>query len=355
MTAPVPAEPNPPGLQLKTLLPWLLTHVPGLRAPLRVTRLAGGQSNLTYRVSGADSRGARGAYVLRRPPLGDVPSTAHDVLREARILQALARSAVPVPPVIAACADVAVTGAPFFVTSFVPGHALNDASPPGLRRRVGRNLVDALAQVHLVDVEAVGLGGLRRPGTYLDRQLARWHQQYTTSALVRVPQIDRVHAELVARRPEPAAQTLVHGDFRLENCLVGDDGAVLAVLDWELAAVGDPLADLGLFLAYWRPPAHLTALPGTSGADGFPTRQEIVEAYAARTGQRAEEIDYYIAFGYWKLACVLSGVHVRASRGATGERYVDLTGVHAQIAMLADAAAATLAGGPVAATVGEGA
>ena len=238
--------------------------------------------------------------------------------------------------------------------SFVPGQVPDDACPVTVRRQIALNLVDALAEIHRIDVDAVGLGGLRRPGTYVDRQLARWHRQYTAVSRVRAPAIDRVHAELVARRPEQADETLVHGDYRLENCLVGEEGAVLAVLDWELATIGDPLADLGLFLAYWRPPAHLTALPPTSCADGYPTRNDLLKAYVTKTGRRADDIDYYIALGYWKLACIQSGVHARGSSGAMADDAADLAGWSAQITLLAEAAAATLTGGPVAAAVGEG-
>ncbi|WP_236792360.1 phosphotransferase family protein [Amycolatopsis sp. GM8] len=340
------AEPvgDPPGIRRESVVPWLAAHVPGLRPPVRFTRITGGRSNLTYRVDAADGA----TYVLRRPPLAGVLSTAHDMRREHDILAALAPGEVPVPPVVALCTDDSVTGSPFYVMTFVPGRVLADGAWHGhpeanvLRARVSRELVDILARIHGVDVDAAGLGGLRRRDPYLSRQLARWHRQYTELSQVRVARIDQLHTELVARQPDEVESTLVHGDFRLDNCLVSDAGNVLAVLDWELATVGDPLADLGLFLAYWRPPAHLTVLPATSAADGFPTRDEVVDAYHRKTGRRVRAIDYYVAFGYWKLACILSGVHARAAAGAMGSAAFDVTSYPAQIELLAEAAAASL-------------
>lgn len=334
----------PAGLRPETLVPWLAAHVPGLRAPLRFDLIAGGMSNLTYRVEDA----AGTAYVLRRPPLGAVLSTAHDVRREHRILAALAASAVPVPPVVAVCADDAVTGAPFFVMRFVEGEILRtadgaDPAAVAVRQRVGRELVDVLVEIHRTDVDAIGLGDLARRDGYLGRQLARWHRQYALSSHVRVPLIDALYALLAERMPAQAEATLVHGDHRLENCLVGPGGDVRAVLDWELATLGDPLADLGLFLAYWRPPADLTCLPQTTRAEGFDTREEIVARYRDRTGRTVSRIGYYIAFGYWKLACILSGVHARHVAGDMGPDAVDVTNLPRQIELLAEAAADALA------------
>lgn len=342
MTPPGP----PPGLRPDALTPWLTSHVAGLRPPLRFRLIPGGMSNLTYRVE--DAVGA--AYVLRRPPLGVALSTAHDVGREHRILAALAASAVPVPPVVALCADDAVTGAPFFVMRFVAGQVLDDRSggadriATAVRRRVGHALVDVLADVHGTDVDAVGLGDLGRRDGYLERQLRRWHRQYTLSTRIRVPLIDSLHAQLAEQLPPQVGATLVHGDYRLENCLVGPDGEVRAVLDWELATLGDPLADLGLFLAYWRPRAELTCLPQTTNADGFTTRAEIVARYRERTGRAVSRIGYHIAFGHWKLACILAGVHARHVAGEMGPDAPDVGHLPRQIELLGLAAADELAG-----------
>lgn len=298
----------------------------GAVPPFSFELVSGGRSNLTYAVT--DAAGRRVA--LRRPPVGHVLPTAHDMAREHRIVAALGPTAVPVPRALAFCGDPSVTGAPFYVMEFVEGYVLRDAKgveaalEPPARRRLGEDLVDVLVALHALDVDAVGLGDLGRRDGYLARQLARWHGQFDRSQVEgeeRVEAVDEVHELLARALPAEGAPTLVHGDYRLDNTVVSDAGEVRAVLDWELCTLGDPLADVGLLLVYWAEPGdELTALGNDAPtlAGGFPTRQEVAQRYAAGSGRDLAGLDYYVAFGYWKLACILQGVHARYRAGAGG-------------------------------------
>jgi aminoglycoside phosphotransferase (APT) family kinase protein len=188
------------------------------------------------------------------------------------------------------------------------------------RARAGRDVTDVLARIHAVDPDAVGLGDLGRKEGYIERQLRRWHGQYEKSKARDLPLMDEVHAALASRVPDQGPAAIVHGDYRLDNCLVGADGRIAAVLDWELCTLGDPLADLGLLLVYWTETGdEHPALPGApTMLDGFPSRPEVVAAYAEASGRDVAGIDYYVAFGYWKLACIVEGVHARYRAGAMG-------------------------------------
>lgn len=314
----------PAGIEEATLLPWLEAHVPGLQLPLTFDMVPGGKSNLTYIAT--DAAGRR--FVLRRPPLKQVLATAHDMGREHRIITALRGTDVPVPDALAYTDDPAVNGAPFYVMSFVEGNVVRNrkraerlAEPA--RRVASERLIDTLAAIHAVDPDAVGLGDLGRRDGYVARQLKRWHGQleHATSA---VPDtLHEVHDRLAAAIPEQGAAAIVHGDFRLDNCLVGDDGNVNAVLDWELCTLGDPLADLGLLLVYWRQPSDgelaedVVGYPTT--IPGFLTRDELVARYAERTGRDVSDVGFYVAFGFWKLGCILQGVVDRFRDGAMGD------------------------------------
>nr|WP_283250914.1 phosphotransferase family protein [Rhabdothermincola salaria] len=315
---------------------------------MRFDLIAGGHSNLTYRVT--DTAGRR--WVLRRPPLGLVLATAHDMGREHRIISALAGH-VPVPPVVGLCADDEVNGAPFYVMDFVDGTVVRDVPEAELldldqRRRAGESLVEVLAAIHDVDVDAVGLGDLGRKEAYLERQLKRWHGQWESSRTRDLPVVDEVHARLAGAVPDQGPATIVHGDYRLDNCMLAADGSVVAVLDWELCTLGDPLADLGLLCVYWADPGEptLSGLPAATTVEGFVTKAELVERYAALTGRDVSMVGYYTAFGYWKLACILQGVYARYSAGAMGDRgeagEFDVFGQ--QVEALAEAAKATLDG-----------
>jgi aminoglycoside phosphotransferase (APT) family kinase protein len=336
------------GIDEARVVPWLEAHVPGVTPPVDFTLIAGGHSNLTYRLDDAGGH----AFVLRRPPLAQVLATAHDMGREHRIISALGPTAVPVPVALGYCEDPAVNGVPFYVMGFVPGHVLRDADSaeklldPPARRRAGERIVDVLADIHAVDPDAVGLGELGRREGYIGRQLRRWYGQFQASKTREVPLIDAVHARLQAAVPDQGPATIVHGDYRLDNCLVDDGGSVAAVLDGELCTLGDPLADVGLLTVYWTDPGDDTAalLASPTTVDGFPRRRELLERYAERSGRDLSNIGFYTAFGYWKLACIIEGVYARYRGGAMGR---DATGFEAfgeQVLRLAERAERALGG-----------
>ena len=310
------------GIDADKVTAWFKDHAPGVEAPLSFDLITGGRSNLTFRVEDA----AGHAWVLRRPPLGHVLATAHDMGREHRIQSALAATDVPVPGIVGLCQDEAVNGAPFYVMDFVDGAVLRDRATgeqldSASRKHAGAQIADVLARIHAVDVDAVGLGDLGRKEAYLERQLKRWHRQWEQSKTRELPVVDQVHAELTERAPEQGPATIVHGDYRLDNCLVGKDGTIEAVLDWELCTLGDPLADVGLLLVYWTDPGDEGSPLGDSATtlDGFPHRAEVAAAYAEASGRDLSDIDYYVAFGYWKLACILEGVYARYRAGVMGQ------------------------------------
>lgn len=334
------AEREVEGVDVAAVTEWFATNVPGAAPPLTFELIAGGRSNLTFLV--ADAAGQR--FVLRRPPLGHVLATAHDMSREHRIISALGPTAVPVPPALGFCDDLAVNGAPFYVMAYVDGLVLRGAAEaealtPDARRRAGEGLVDTLAAIHAVAPDDVSLGDLGRREGYIARQLKRWYSQFEQSKQRDVPDVDEVHARLNAALPEQGPAALVHGDFRLDNCIVGSDGEVRAVLDWELCTLGDPLADVGLLLVYWAEPGGESALPGAATIlDGFPRRADLLARYAQRTGRDLSGIDYYVAFGYWKLACILEGVYARYAHGAMGAGATGHELFAQQVEMLAAAA-----------------
>lgn len=313
---------TPDGIDADRVTAWLQERTE-LEAPLRFETIQGGRSNLTYTVT--DAAGRR--VILRRPPLHSVLQSAHDVGREHRIVDALAASDVPVPPLVGLETDEAVNGAPFYVMRFVEGLVVRDdgaarSMAPEVRRATGEDLVDVLGRLHAVDPDAVGLGDLGRKEDYLARQLSRWHRQLTEGRTRELPILDEVHARLSADIPEQGPAAIVHGDYRLDNVMVDPaTGRVQAVLDWELATLGDPLADIGLLQVYWSQPGDdFVPLPGAPTlVEGFPTRQEIADRYADVTGRDLSQLPYYVAFGYWKLACILEGVYARYSSGAYGE------------------------------------
>jgi aminoglycoside phosphotransferase (APT) family kinase protein len=290
--------------------------------PLAFELLAGGRSNLTYRV-----RGGGASWVLRRPPLGHVLPTAHDMAREYRVLAALAPAGLPVPRPIALCRDAGVNEAPFYVMEYRPGVVLEDELPAGFaaepaqRRRIGDALVDALVALHAVDFEAQGLADFGRPEGYLERQLARWAQQWQRSRTAELPLVEDLLRRLGAALPQQPAPAVVHGDFRLGNLALDphDPGRVLAIFDWEMATLGDPLADLGYTLVYWSEPgdAGVAGLPRVTRLPGFHTRAELVEAYAKRSGRAVDAIDFYRVLALTKLAVIAEGIYARHLQGKT--------------------------------------
>jgi aminoglycoside phosphotransferase (APT) family kinase protein len=305
------------GLDVPRVRRWLADHVDGLAEPVEFELVSGGRSNLTYRLT--DAAGAR--YALRRPPTGGVLSTAHDMSREWRFISALASTPVPVARPVAYCADSGVTGAEFYVMGFVEGLVLGDRDaglrlPPEARARAGEHLVEVLVELHAIDPVGVGLGDLVRRTGYAERQLRRWHAQVHATGADELPLLDEVHDLLVRR--VPAQRTgIVHGDYRPGNLCFGPDGTVRGVFDWELATSGDPMADLGWLASAWADhgdPVEATTL-GPAPAPGFPTRAEIVDRYARRSGRDVSELPYWIAFSRWRGACIGVGVRARYLAG----------------------------------------
>jgi aminoglycoside phosphotransferase (APT) family kinase protein len=309
------------GIDIEPVSAWLANNIPGAVAPFSFELIAGGRSNLTFRVTGAD--GTR--YVLRRPPLGHVLATAHDMAREFRIIAAVGTTSVPVPPALGLCTDTDVNGAPFYVMGFVDGVVLDSAEKaavmtPELRRAASHHLIDVLADLHAVDVDAVGLGDLAKREGYVERQVKRWSTQWENSKTRELPAIDEVARRLREHIPVQQGVSIAHGDYRFGNCLTDvHQGRIAAVLDWELCTLGDPLADVGYVGVYWYDgdAANLRANDPTSGG-GFPPYAELVERYATRTGRDVSDIDYYVAFGCWRLAVISEGVYARYLHGAMG-------------------------------------
>lgn len=312
----------PNGIDVERVTAWLVEHVEGAVAPFEFEVIAGGRSNLTYTVTGAD--GAR--FVLRRPPLGKVLATAHDMAREHRIVAAIDGTGVPVPPALGLCTDDTVNGAPFYVMGYVDGVVLDSAEkadqlPEHLRRPASEHLIDVLADLHALDVDEIGLGDLARRDGYIERQIKRWSTQWEGSKTRELPAIDEVAARLARDVPEQRGVAVAHGDYRFGNCLTDvGAGRIAAVLDWELCTLGDPLADVGYLGVYWTDPGETAQRHNDpSGAPGFPTYAELLDRYAARTGRDLSGIDYYVAFSSWRLAVISEGVYARYLDGAMGD------------------------------------
>lgn len=333
------------GINEEPVTAWLAARVPGLAPPLTFTLIAGGHSNLTFRCE--DRRGA--AYVLRRPPLGHVLESAHDMGREHRIVAALQGSAVPVAPVHGLCEDPAVNGAPFYVMGFVAGRVLHDADAAraldaDARRALGLHVVDVLADLHAIDPDTVGLGDLGRKEAYLARQLKRWNRQWEATKTHEIPEMDATAALLEAQMPEQHGAAIVHGDYRLGNMIVGG-GEIRAVLDWELCTLGDPLADVGYLLNSWSQPGEAAADVVPTAVGGFPSRDEVCERYQKVTGRGLGGINYYRAFSHWRLAAIGQGVYKRYLVGAMGEhRDMDLDAYKQSVHQRAETALTLLGG-----------
>jgi aminoglycoside phosphotransferase (APT) family kinase protein len=318
----------PTGIDLDAFARWASTALPGTTPPFTAEVIAGGQSNITAHVR--DARGLE--LVVRRPPLHGVLATAHDMGREHRIIAALGPTPVPVPEALASCDDPDVIGAPFYVMSYVGGIVLHDNATAiaeldlAARAHSGDSLVDTLVALHAVDVDAVGLGDLARRDELVARQLKRWHAQFDASKTRELPAVDRVHELLAANIPPQTESTVVHGDFRLGNCIVDSAGDIQAVLDWEICTLGDPRADVGYVLATWAEPGDPLRADDHNPtlAPGFTTREALLARYADASGRDVDAIPYFVAFSFWRLACILEGVLARHLSGARGEADVDL-------------------------------
>ncbi len=308
---------------LEALGRWLTANVEGFHEPFTISKFPSGQSNPTYRIDTATH-----AYVLRRKPFGRLLPSAHAVDREYRLLCALHPLRFPVPRPLALCTDLDVIGAIFYVMELARGRAYaNGALPdfaPDQRTRMYRQLIDTLADLHNIDPEAAGLGDFGKPGNYFERQVARWTRQYRDSQTDDIPEMERLIGFLPATLPEQSRISIVHGDYRIDNVLFESDGTLTAVLDWELATLGDPLADFSYLAMQWAMPADGGA--GLAGLDlealGIPALGEMVERYAGRSGVAvAANLDWYFAYNLFRLAGIIQGIK---------KRVIDGTASHAQ-------------------------
>lgn len=282
----------------------------------------GGRSNLTYAVTDGSRE-----WVVRRPPRGFVQRSAHDVGREYRVMSALASGPVPVPSVVLICSDPSVIGAPFYVMNRVDGVVIRStaafaATDEQSRTRIANDLIDVMADLHMVEAAQVGLEDLGRPDGYLERQVSRWARQYREIAVRDLPEVGSITAQLLASLPRSPGPAIVHGDYRLDNVLVnpGSPGRpISAVLDWEMATLGDPLTDLGNLISCWDEagsPYH-PITEGLMTLSGVPSRREAMERYASRTGLDLTQVDWYVTFNLLKLAVVLEQIYARDVRGET--------------------------------------
>jgi aminoglycoside phosphotransferase (APT) family kinase protein len=295
-----------------------------------VALISGGKSNLTFELSSE-----AGVVILRRPPTGDLMASAHDMSREVRVQEALAGTVVPVPRVIMFQADSDMIGAPFYVMERVPGHVIRDELPEGYadspdeKVALSNALVDVLADLHALQPEHVGLGDFGRPDGYLERQLRRWQRQWDVNKTHDVASVDALGRLLDEALPTSTRSSIVHGDYRLDNCLVSleSPSRVNAVLDWELSTLGDPLSDLGLLMFYWREPDEYVPvlIPSITRNPGFPRRSSLAQRYEERTGARIENISFYEAFAHFKFAVIVQGIIARVATDAmAGQEFGDL-------------------------------
>lgn len=283
----------------------------------------GGRSNLTYILAQGDRR-----IVLRRPPQGEILPSAHDMMREARVIACLQATDVPVPQLLALCPDSRVLGAPFYIMEYVDGRTFAGAADTAALTHdeaelLSRNFIESLVQIHQVDFEDVGLGDFGRPSGYVSRQIRRWTKQWRRSQTREIPEMDILIATLESKVPDRSQSTLVHGDFRLDNLLISRDGGLnaLAIVDWEMSTLGDPLADLGLTLVYWSDGDYGSTTSSvathTSGNQGFLSQGDLVETYASLSGFEVSQLPFYMALGYFKLAVIFEGIHKRHTLGHT--------------------------------------
>jgi aminoglycoside phosphotransferase (APT) family kinase protein len=315
---------RPPLLVLDPLEAFLDAQGLG-SGPLQARPIGDGHSNVTYAVTRGDL-----TVVLRRPPRPPLPPSAHDVMREARLLERLYAAGARVPVILAACDDESVIGAPFYVMPLIDGEVMTGVVPLGLagdHARIGEELIDALAEIHAIDVAAAGLDGFSRPGGYLERQIRRFSGLLEHNATRPLPDLERVGEWLSANLPRSSDLTVVHGDYRLGNCMFtrASPTRLNAVLDWELAALGDPLADLGYLTATWAEPDDpsnpMNELSGATRAPGFLSRSELIARYEARTGRDETALPWYEVLALWKAAIFLEGNYRRFRLGMTDDPY----------------------------------
>jgi aminoglycoside phosphotransferase (APT) family kinase protein len=315
---------QPPLLVRRPLEAFLDAHGLG-EGELTAEPVGEGHSNVTFLIRRGD-----GEWVLRRPPRPPLPPSAHDVLREAVLLRALERTEVRVPPVLASSDDESIIGAPFYVMERIHGDVLTTSVPDGLDlARIGEELIDALVEIHAADWQACGLEGFGKPTGYLERQLRRFGGLWEHNRTRELPVLDRVTAWLAEQKPQSGPATIVHGDYRLGNVMFapGPETRLSAVFDWELATIGDPLADLGYLVATWTeagdPEGTITRLNAVTRRTGFPTREELVARYEERSGRSMSDLRWYATLALWKSAIFLEGSYKRRLAGTTDDAFFD--------------------------------
>jgi aminoglycoside phosphotransferase (APT) family kinase protein len=319
---------TPIGVDRERVHAWFEDHIGdvGPADGLLIDQVQGGHSCLTYIVEVAGGR----RYVLRRPPVGNLLASAHDVLREHRVITALAGTDVPVAPVVGCCEDPEVTGAPFYVMDFVEGVVLHDrraadALEVDARRRAAESIIEVAVALRRVDPDDVGLGDFAKRTDYLGRQLRRWHAQWESADTRPLPRMAELHDWLVAHQPDEGPAGIVHGDLRLGNAILAADGSVAALLDWELCTLGPPVADLSYLLRSWGDPSTSGAEDVPSSAEGFPGRDQLVAWYEERIGEPVQDLDYWLAFHAWRSAAIVAGVYTRYKHGQMGDRPGDIS------------------------------
>ena len=321
-------ETEPEGYDVEAVEAWIAGNVKGLTPPLTWRRLQGGHSNLTYRIDDGEGRAA----VIRRPPQGELLPKAHDMSREWALISALGSTAVPVAPAMAFCENPEITGAWFYVMGLIDGQPLYSAQetegriPRDERQTLAWSFVDVLADLHKLDPDEIGLSDLGKKEDYVGRQLRTWFRSWTSSIIDAEyddPRAHEIRDYLAGNIPDQGPAKVVHGDYGLHNCLVGANYKVVAVVDWEISTLGDPLADLGYALNAWAEPGE-----GREGAatalSGFPTRAELAARYEEQSGRDLSKLNYYIGFNWWKSACIIHGVYARYRAGKKSTEGVDM-------------------------------
>jgi aminoglycoside phosphotransferase (APT) family kinase protein len=322
------------GIHEEQVTAWFEEHVTKLNPPLSFGLISGGKSNLTYQVDDVAGK----SFVLRRPPLGHILESAHDMHREHWIISSLYDTDVPVAKTYGLCQDKDVNDADFFVMECVAGTVVHDVDSVETisnedRYSFGKHVAEVLVALHRIEPSNIGLGDLGRREKFLDRQLKRWTRQWEATKTHLEPEMDELLRLLHELKPEQIGATIVHGDYRAGN-LMHQNGKVAAVFDWELCTLGDPLADVGYLLNSWQNADEVEELSGASAptvAGGFPTRDELIDWYATGTGRDLSKINYYRAFSHWRLGCIMQGVYKRFLEGAMGDQEMDLEGYRAGI------------------------
>ena len=334
------------GIRESSVTKWFVENIPHVLPPLTFDVIAGGRSNITFKVTDAGGKG----YVLRRPPIGYALESAHDMGREYKIISSLGPTDVPVVPALGLCRDKSVNDADFYVMQFVEGRVFADSIdaadiPLAKRRDLTFDMMDILVRLHRIDPDDVGLGDLGRKENYAARQVQRWIRQWENSKTEDVPEMEEVKRLLQDNIPAQSDATIVHGDFRIGNFIL-QDYKVAAVLDWELCTLGDPQADLAWLLNWWYSANEVDLGRGDqapTAVAGFPAREALVDYYQRSTGRDLSRVNYFRALSYWKLATIAQGVYRRYHEGAMiGEGKYDLASSKRRIHRLAQAALAML-------------